>query len=92
MVKPIKSCAIGTSCYHGLCDIGASRYVIPYSLYLEIKPHIDPIYMKESGITIQLANKEYISPLGIVRNVEVLAGKVKYPADFIVLGCSQDAF
>jgi hypothetical protein len=66
--------------------------VIPYSLYLEIKPDIDPINMEETGITIQLANKEYICPLGMVRDVEVLVGKIKYPADFIVLGCSQDAF
>ena len=90
--KPIISCAIGTSCYHGLCDIGASISVIPYSLYLEIKPDIDPIQMEEVGMTIQLANKEYICPLGMVRNVEVLVGKIKYPADFIVLGCSQDSF
>ena len=41
--KPIISVAIGTSCYHGLCDIGASINVIPYALYLEIKPNIDPI-------------------------------------------------
>ena len=56
--KPIISCAIGTSCYHGLCDIGASISVIPYSLYMDIKPDIDPIHMEESSITIQLANKE----------------------------------
>ena len=59
---------------------------------MEINPDIDPIHMEESCITIQLANKEYISPLGIVRDVEVLVGKIKYPADFIVLGWSQDAF
>ena len=41
--KPVISCSIGTSSYHGLCDIGASISVIPYSLYLKIKPHIDPI-------------------------------------------------
>ena len=43
--------------------------------------------MEETGMTIQLANKEYIRPFGIVRDVEVLVGKIKYPADFIVLGC-----
>jgi hypothetical protein len=48
--------------------------------------------MEETGMTIQLANKEYISPLGMVRNVEVLVGKIKYPADFVVLACPQDAF
>ena len=60
--KPVISCSIGTSSYHGLCDIGASISVIPYSLYLEIKPDIDPIVMEETGMTIQLANKYYISP------------------------------
>ena len=89
--KPV-ICSIGTSSYHGLCDIGASISVIPYSLYLGIKPDIDPIVMEETGMTIQLANKDYISPFGIVRDVEVLIGKIKYPADFIVLGCPQDSF
>jgi hypothetical protein len=90
--KPIIPCAIGTSCYHGLCDIGSSISVIPYSLYLEIKPDIDPIVMEEAGMTIQLANKDYINPLGFLKDVEVLVGKNKYPADFVVLGCAQDSF
>jgi hypothetical protein len=90
--KPIIPCAIGTSCYHGLCDIGSSISVIPYSLYLEIKPDIDPIVMEETGMTIQLANKDYINPLGFLKDVEVLVGKIKYPTDFVVLGCAQDSF
>jgi hypothetical protein len=48
--------------------------------------------MEETCMTIQLANKEYISPLGVVRDVGVLVGNIKYPVDFIVLGCSQDSF
>jgi hypothetical protein len=87
--KPIISCAIGNSCYHGLCDITSGISVIPHSLYLEIKPDIDAIHMEEAGMAIQLANKYYIC---MVRNVEVLVGKIKYPAYFIVLGCSQDSF
>jgi hypothetical protein len=90
--KPIISCTIGTYSYNGLFDIGASISVIPYNVYLEIKSDIDNIEMEEIGMTIQLANKEYISPLGMVRDVEILVGKIKYPADFIVLGCSQDSF
>jgi hypothetical protein len=86
------SCAIGTSSYHELCDTGASISVIPYTLYHEIKADIDPIEMEETRMTIQLANKEYISPLDMVRDIEVLVRKIKYPADFIVLGCSQDSF
>jgi hypothetical protein len=48
--------------------------------------------MEGTCISIQLANKDVICPLGMVRDIEVLVGKIKYPADFIVLGCSQDAF
>jgi hypothetical protein len=40
----------------------------------------------------QLGKKEYICPHGMVRNVEILVGKIKYHVDFIVLGCSQDLF
>jgi hypothetical protein len=46
--KPIIPCTIGTSYYHGLCDIGSSISVIPYSLYLEIKPDIDHIVIEEA--------------------------------------------
>ena len=31
-------------------------------------------------------------PIGIVRDVEVLCGKTKYLADFLVLGSPQDSF
>ena len=55
---------------------------------------------KESGITPKFdcvksfmnANRDTISPIGIVRDVEVLCGKVKDPADFLVLGSPQDSF
>ena len=36
--------------------------------------------------------RDTISPIGIVRDVEVLCGKVKYPADFLVLDSPQDSF
>src|SRR3954465_10499924 len=41
---------------------------------------------------IHLENKQTISLVGIVRDVEVLCGKVKYPTDFLVLGSVQDSF
>ena len=33
-----------------------------------------------------------MTPIGIVRDVEVLCGKIKYPTDFLVLGSPQDDF
>ena len=51
---------------------------------------IAPVEIEYIDVTIKLVNRDTISPLGIVRDVEVLCGKVKYPADFLVLGSPQD--
>ena len=89
---PVISVKIGDHCYHGLCDMGASASAIPYNLYKEIMHDIAPAEIEDIDVTIKLANRDTISPIGIVRDVEVLCGKVKYPADFLVLGSPQDNF
>ena len=53
---------------------------------------IAPAEIEGIDVTIKLANRDTISPVGIVRDVEVLCGKVKYPDDFLVLGSPQDDF
>ena len=83
---PVISVKIGDHCYHGLCDMGASASAIPHSLYEEIMHDIAPAEIEDINVTIKLANRDTISPVGIVRDVEVLCGKVKYHADFLVLG------
>ena len=72
--------------------MGASASAIPISLYQEIMHDIAPAELEEIDFTIKLANRDTISPIGIVRDVEVLCGKVKYPADFLVLSSPQDDF
>ena len=89
---PVISVKIGDHCYHGLCDMGASASAIPYALYKEIMHDIAPAEIEDIDVTIKLANRDTISPMGIVRDVEVLCGKSKYPADFLVLGSPQDSF
>jgi hypothetical protein len=42
--------------------------------------------LEDIDVAIQLANRETISPIGIVRDVEVFCGKPKYPIYFLVLG------
>ncbi|KAK1666752.1 hypothetical protein QYE76_054911 [Lolium multiflorum] len=83
---PMLSVRIGDHCYYGLCDIGASVSAIPYELYTEIMHEIGSCELEDIDVVIHLANRETISPIGIVRDVEVLCGKIKYPADFLVLG------
>ncbi|KAK1631606.1 hypothetical protein QYE76_005921 [Lolium multiflorum] len=54
---------------------GVKRYcvsAIPYELYTEIMHEIDSCELEDIDVVIQLANRETISPIGIVRDVEVL--------------------
>ena len=53
---------------------------------------IAPAEIEGIDVTVKLANRDTISPIGIVRDVEVLCAKVKYPADFFVFGSPQDDF
>ncbi|KAK1641934.1 hypothetical protein QYE76_059739 [Lolium multiflorum] len=69
---PMLSVRIGDHCYYGLCDIGASVSAIPYELYTEIMHEIDSCELEDIDVVIQLANRKTISPIGIVRDVEVL--------------------
>src|ERR1043165_6391459 len=82
---PIVSIKIGYHNYYGLCDLGSSVSAIPFSLYQEIMHEIQPCEIEHIDVMIHLANKKIISLVGIVRDVEVLYGKVKYPTDFLVL-------
>ena len=72
--------------------LGASVSAIPYDLYKEIMHDIAPVELQDIDVTIKLANRDTIKTFGIVRDVEVLCGKVKYPADFLVLSSPQDDF
>ena len=71
---PRPSVKIGEHCYYGLCDIGASSSVIPYDIYKEIRQEIGPCELEDIDVVIELANRETISPVGNVRDVEVLCG------------------
>ena len=53
---------------------------------------IAPAKIEDIDVTIKLANRDTISPIGIVRDVEVLCGKIKYTIGFLVLGSPKDDF
>ena len=81
---PVIYVKIGDHCYHGLCDMGASASAIPHSLYKEIMHDIAPAEIEDIDVTIKLANRDTISPVGIVRDVEVLCGKDKFVPLYLV--------
>src|SRR4051812_45958276 len=47
---------------------------------------IGPCELEDIDVVIHLANREQVCPIGTIRDVEVLCGKIKYPDDFLVLG------
>ena len=53
---------------------------------------IAPAEIEDIDVTIKLANRDTTSLIGIVRDVEVLCGKIKYRTNFLVLGSPQDDF
>ena len=54
--------------------------------------YIAPAKIEEIYVTIKLANRDTISQIGIIRDVEVFCGKLKYLTDFLVLGSPQHDF
>ena len=50
--------------------MGASVSAIPYTLYKESMNDIAPTEIEDIDVTIKLANKDTISPIGIVRDVD----------------------
>src|SRR5512133_1396035 len=82
---PVISVKIGDHCYHGLCDMGTSASEIPHSLYEEIMHDIAPAELEDIDVTIKLANRDTISPVGIVRDVKVLCGKINTLLIFLFL-------
>jgi hypothetical protein len=66
--------------------LGQVQVLFPFELYREIMHEIGSYEPEDIDVVIQLANRETISPIGIVGDVEVLCGKTKYPAYFLVLG------
>ena len=87
---PVVSVKIGDLHYYGLYDLGSSASAIPFYLYQEVMNEITPCEIEDIDVTILLANRKTISPVGIVRDVEVLCGKVKYPTEFLILGSVED--
>ena len=53
---------------------------------------ISPAKIEDIDVIFKFANRDTISPLGIVRDVEAFCGESKYHFDFLVLRSPQDKF
>ena len=69
-----------------LCDFGASINLMPLSMFKRLKLG-EP---KLTTISLQLADRSYQHPRGIIENVLVKVGKFFLPADFVILDMEED--
>ena len=75
-------CKIGkVGIKRAMCDLGASINVMPLSVYNSISA--DPL--KETRVTIQLADRSVIYPEGVLENVLIQVNDLIFPADFYVI-------
>src|SRR5436190_11685404 len=80
-------CTIGNIKFNNaLCDLGASVNILPYSLFKKL--NIGEV--KPTQMTLQLADRSVIHPLGIVEDVLIKVDKFIYPVDLVVLDMAED--
>ncbi|RDX76710.1 hypothetical protein CR513_43275, partial [Mucuna pruriens] len=80
-------CTIGDCSFtDAMLDLGASINVMPTSIYRALNfGDLEP-----TGMTIQLANRSIVQPLGVLEDVLVQVNKLIFPADFYVLDMEDE--
>jgi hypothetical protein len=66
---------------YALCDLGAGVSVLSFSLYKELNLNkFDP-----TEVSLQMANKSTIIPIGICKDGPIMISNVQIPTDFVIL-------
>ncbi|GJT25078.1 reverse transcriptase domain-containing protein [Tanacetum coccineum] len=80
-------CNFKTFSCNALADLGASIYLMPYSLY----PKLSLKALKPTKMSVRLADRSFQYPVGIAENMLVEVGKFTFPADFVILEMEEDS-
>jgi hypothetical protein len=76
--KPVVPCSFGSTSYYGLCDIGSSINVIPYTLYTKLHDEIYACDLQPTDMEIKVADGTLRRPYGVVPHVNVILGTFTY--------------
>ncbi|XP_075104691.1 uncharacterized protein LOC142178839 [Nicotiana tabacum] len=69
-----------------LCDLGASINLIPLSVFKQLGLGA----LRPTTVMLQLADRSYVYPEGVIEDVLLQIGKFIFPADFIILDYMDD--
>ncbi|GJT33410.1 reverse transcriptase domain-containing protein, partial [Tanacetum coccineum] len=84
--KFLISCGFSELKCKALADLGASINLMPLSVWKKLGlPELISTRM-----TLELANREICTPVGIARDVFVSVGKFTFPADFVIVDYESD--
>jgi hypothetical protein len=81
-------CVIGNASFkRALCDLGASISVMPKHVYdsLSLEP------LNKTSIVIQLADRSFVYPFGVIEDVLVKIDSLVIPCDFYILDMEHDS-
>ncbi|XP_027368278.1 uncharacterized protein LOC113874245 [Abrus precatorius] len=81
-------------CYIGNCIVGKALCVLGASInlmLLAIMKRLGIEEVKRTSITLQLADRSYTYPYGVVEDLLVMIDKFVFPADFVILDMEVDA-
>ncbi|OIT04712.1 hypothetical protein A4A49_65136, partial [Nicotiana attenuata] len=76
----------GTHFEKALCDSGASINLMPFSIFRKLELG----EMKDTGVSLQLADQSTKRPNGIIENILVRVDKFVFPVDFIVFEMEEN--
>ena len=79
-------CEIGREKLRGHCDLGASINHMPLSVFKRLKIG----ELKPTSITLAMADKSRVIPVGVVENVLIKVEHLVFPVDFVVIEMSED--
>jgi hypothetical protein len=81
-------CVIGNASFkRALCDLGVSISVMPKHVYdsLSLEP------LNKTSIVIQLTDRSFVYPLGVIEDVLVKIDSLVIPCDFYILDMEYDS-
>ncbi|XP_073273285.1 uncharacterized protein [Primulina huaijiensis] len=76
----------GSQCSRALCNLGASINLISFSIFKKLELG----EVKPTTITLQLEDRSFTYPRGIIEDVLVQVDKFIFPADFVILDMKED--
>ncbi|XP_056691693.1 uncharacterized protein [Spinacia oleracea] len=72
---------------NALCDLGASVSILPYKIYEKLnRGDLSP-----TAMSLQLADRSVMLPLGRIEDVPLVVGKLTFLVDFVVLDIDEGA-